>query len=159
MKSYVIFALLALLFLALFAGCNPNTDRISPLIIGEHQLQKMQQDAGFSAKSSWTFISGNSSSGSQLFITFAWKINGGDYAISTFPIEKFRIRLDDKVATPTVRFNYREPFRYPECNDLDYFMKNNVNYIVLTVKPEDWQPQIHLPLNDPTSWPPEPKLE
>jgi prepilin-type N-terminal cleavage/methylation domain-containing protein len=97
---------------------------------GEHKLRKMFPQNYFL------------NSGTQ--ITFAWPLKDGTYAISTLPIEKIRVKFDQTVDAPTIKFcwtpaNYAQP---------DYLMSHHVIYALITVRESDWPAQIQLPLND-----------
>jgi hypothetical protein len=82
-------------------------------------------------------------------IKFAWEISGNNiYAISALPLEKIRIKLDEKATTPTIKFYWDESWHtFTEIpNDLQWFVNDIADYAVLTVRECDWPIQINLPL-------------
>jgi prepilin-type N-terminal cleavage/methylation domain-containing protein len=97
---------------------------------GEHKLRKMFPQNYFL------------NSGTQ--ITFAWPLKNGTYAISTLPIEKIRVKFDQTVDTPTIKFCWT----YSNYATIDYLMAKHVVYALITVRESDWPAQIQLPLND-----------
>jgi hypothetical protein len=70
------------------------------------------------------------------------------WAISSLPLEQFRVRFDDKAAVPTIQFNLKPNRTQCVVDSMQEIMNDCVEYAVLTVRPEDWPTQIDLPLNE-----------
>lgn len=118
---------------------------------GEHKLRKMVERTETNPRISGTFflIVGelNVSTTTRTLVKFAWEMNDGIYALSSLPLEKIRVKLDEEATTPTIKFRWR-PWRMknvtPQIQDL---MDLYVLYAVLTVRESDWPVQVNLPLN------------
>lgn len=122
-------------------------------------------------------ISGKSTEGVETrqvvtHVRFAWETKDNTYVISTLPLEKIRIKLVEKIDSPTVSFfldkprineayhnavekeyNLEERKRVGE--EFDEALKSYFNdaldkylaYVILTVQNEDWPANINLPIN------------
>ena len=118
-----------------------NTGKI---LKNKHELRKLKAtnvtNTYFTA--SYFLIAGSSSGGTYTTntITFSWKMNTGEYAISEFPISKIRIKIDNSVITPFINFRWSPSY----IDDLDYIMKRKVQYILITCKEEDYPVDINL---------------
>jgi hypothetical protein len=71
-------------------------------------------------------------------------MNDGMFAISSLPIEKIRIRLDNSITSPTIRFKWQSSTTEHVQQLMDYY----VDYAIVTVKESEWPINIKLPLSD-----------
>lgn len=154
--------LMIAIFVALvlpLTGCDsgppepPKPTKAEILLDGIHQLRKMSERTEVNSRISGGFflvlgtLEGKSKT--TISVKFAWQMNDGTYAISSLPLEKIRVRLDEKIAAPTIEFN-----RWRRCdvwcaeNGLQPLIDDSVEYAVITVKENDWPIQVDLPLND-----------
>ena len=147
MKKTIIFFLLIGLLLA---SCGEQPMSYSGKILqGEHSLRRMseftQTNSGFSGFFIICYGGVEGSTENIESVRFAWKMNDGNYAISTLPIEKIRLRIDNKIETPTIKF------RWTRTNNLDPDLQAMIDlqviYAVVTVKGSDWPIQVNLPLD------------
>jgi hypothetical protein len=129
---------------------HPKKSQTEALLGGEHQLRKMVErtETNSSTSASFFLIVGSLDSqvSTSVNLKFSWEMNDGTYAISSLPMEKFRIKIDESATTPTIKFRWR-PFvngGTPQVQDL---MDNNVLYALLTVRESDWPVKVDLPLN------------
>lgn len=148
MKKIISLASVFISLLVLQACDSP--DKAAPILAGNHPLRKMVQSREIeSSLSGGFFLIVGSISGSAketLNIKFAWKMNDGDiYAISSLPLEKIRVKLNEKAEVPTIQFNWQR--REYHSEDLQYLINNYVYYAVITCKEKDWPVNIKLPLN------------
>jgi hypothetical protein len=145
------FVSLMVLLAALFAlGCRPQPKPPSQaelILGGEHKLRKMTERTDVSLEiSGGFFLFGGHANGSVLSVKFAWEMNDGTYALSSLPLEKIRVKFDEQITSPTIKFRWR---RYdgevaPQTQNLmDYY----VSYALITIRESDWPAQIELPLN------------
>ncbi len=78
-------------------------------------------------------------------IRFSWKTYNGDYIISSFPIEKFRVRLDNEIESPHIKF-----VTYPYSSwkfiyvDDELFITQKiidklVRHVVVVCHPKHWK--------------------
>ena len=100
--------------------------------IGQKQVTTSSWDASY-------FIFAGGASGQTVTdeqVSFAWLNNNGEYEFMTVPLQKIRIRLNENVITPFVRFRWkeRESGRFDE-----------IIYVLVTVNPKDWPVDIHIP--------------
>lgn len=122
----------------------------SIMLKGNHELRKMKDFVGVTSSSSASFflIMGDQSqeSKTEVCVKFSWKMNDGTYAISSLPIEKFRIKLDSTATTPSIKFRW---IRYDSNHiaQTQELMDGYVCYAVLIIREEDWPTEIKLPLN------------
>ena len=147
-------------------GCGPRPTRpflAEQFFGGEHQLQKLMpfvsQESHISGGGAFFLFVGvgsvSGSSNTRYEVKFAWKSNLDDtYIISSFPLEKVRVRFDDKNESPTVRFKLN-------CDNQgcggDWALRNgwgqqytidhgDIEYAVITVKQKDWPVKIQMPM-------------
>lgn len=135
------------------AGCGERSrepSQAEQILKGEHQLRKMAERTDVNSNISASFflfigdLSGTTTT--TVSVKFAWKMNDGVYALSSLPLEKIRIKLDEKATTPTIKFRWR---RYISGGtpQIQYLMDHYVSYAVVTVRESDWPVQVNLPLN------------
>lgn len=155
MKRFcVVLVLLAGLFLV---GCESSPPQYSPdsswseaVLKGEHSLRKMTENTEVNSKISGSFfflVGGfDGSTKTEMSVKFAWQMNDGTYAISSLPLEKIRVKFDEKATMPRIKFRWlRYGYnREPQTQDL---MDCYVLYAVVTVRESDWPIQVNLPLN------------
>lgn len=120
------------------------------ILKGEHKLRKMVERSENNSKISGNFflIFGglDGSTTTKVLIKFAWEMNDGTYALSSLPLEKIRVKLDEKATEPTIKFRWQRwnEYRTAQIQELmDYY----VLYAVLTVREGDWPIKVGLPLN------------
>lgn len=155
MRNLMIVMLIALVLP--LAGCKedepPKPTKAEILLNGTHNLRKMSERTEVNSHISGGFflVFGILEGGSKTTISvkFAWQMNDGTYAISSLPLEKIRVKLDNKITTPTIEFN-----RWQRCdawcdnNSLQGLIHDSVEYAIITVKESDWPIQVNLPLNN-----------
>ncbi len=129
---------------------HPKKSLTEALLGGEHRLRKMVERTEVNSSTSASFFlivgSLDSQVSTSVNLKFSWEMNDGTYAISSLPMEKFRVKIDESATTPTIKFRWA-PFRRlgtPQVQDL---MDNNVLYALLTVRESDWPVKVDLPLN------------
>lgn len=159
MKKRFIACILSVPFITtIAAGCEQQADpdRIKPILYGKHVLRRMvetnQRDTHFSA--GFFLISGDIEANSTTNITvrFAWSLNGSnEFVISKLPIENIRVRLDKKVDTPTIEFNWLPCNKsglslWCDPNDMQDLIWKHVHYATINAKESDWPLDIHMPL-------------
>ncbi len=153
-KIAVVLVLLVGLFVMVFmVGCEKKTEQPSQaeqILKDEHILRKMAERTDVNSNISasfFLFVGGFSeTTKTTVSVKFAWKMNDGTYALSSLPLEKIRVKLDESTTTPTIKFRWRpwKLCRTPQVQDL---MDDYVLYAVVTVKENDWPVQVSLPLN------------
>lgn len=151
-----------ILFFGIFmTSCSTEVDpEITEFLGGERTLRKMTSYAGEKVEGSGSFFffcgSASVTSESQMSVIFAWEMNDGSYQISSLPMTKIRVKFDNQVDSPTIRFillelNFIDKARIdsPEymMAHIQEYLNKRVNYAVLTVKESDWKPDVQLPLN------------
>jgi len=157
-----------------------------------HQLTKMftkeeevtikeSGSSHFSGKGFFLFvggvgsISGDSKEGTEIknmvtYVRFAWEIGDDTYITTTLPLEKVRIKLKEKIETPTISFfldefavnkEFEETVRHFNISEGRKEIENGLSKILFdpqtftkylshatfTVKKGDWPTNINLPLN------------
>ncbi len=148
---------MALVFLIGFfvVGCanRPELPSQAELILkGEHKLRKMVERSETDSRVSGGFflIVGelSVSTTTKVLMKFAWEMNDGTYALSSLPLEKIRVKFDEKATNPTIKFRWRRwrnmSIGTPQIQEL---MDGYVLYALLTVRENDWPAQVSLPLN------------
>lgn len=138
-------------FTVFVTGCAKNPQPLpSPaeeILKGEHKLRKMTEriESDSRVTASFFLIVGDLSatSTSRVLVKFAWQMNDGIYAISSLPLEKFRVKIDEKAETPTIKFRWGPGYE----KEIQKLMDNHVIYALLTVRERDWPVSIQLPLN------------
>lgn len=160
MKNFII-GIFVLLMAFSAIGCEKKEEGalaehqriIGEIIGGEHRLRKMSERTNMESKTSGSFFillgDFRSSTETKVHVKFAWEMNDGTYAISSLPLEKIRIKIDEKAKTPTVQFvwNLGCFFGCRNYRDLQYMMDHAVDYAVVTARDLDWPAQVDLPLN------------
>lgn len=139
---------------AIAAGCSSQQEyeELSPggkIFSGTHSLRKMfsHQENNFEASGSFFLCFGglNAQSTDSVSVKFSWRMNDGVWAISSLPLEKFRIKFDNNAVEPTIKFRWRG--NYFSNPDLQWKINESIVYVLLTVREEDWRPNVNLPLN------------
>lgn len=119
------------------------------IFAGEHRLRKLAVETNLEGKVSeryFLFIGGLEGTVKTISsVKFAWQMNDGTYAISSLPIEKIRVNLDESAEAPTIKFRW-QAYHALAPPLLENLMKNNVMYVVVTVKESDWPMHIEMPL-------------
>lgn len=122
-------------------------------LYGNHELRKMFQHTNLEHKGgsfSGFFLLGiglASGSGEQTtketVVTFAWKNRSEEYVVSTLPIRKIRVKFDESVTIPYVKFRWRgAPYHYNDGNPMQH-----VIYSVIVCNEKQWPSDINMPLN------------
>ena len=140
---------MSLLLITLFmSGCE-DKKMLGEILDGEHKLHKMVESVKINSNLSGGFflVAGgiDQSTTEEIIIRFSWQMNDDTYAISSLPIEKIRINLDNEVTIPTIKFNWS--YKIVDFTDTQEIIDYCVDSAVVTVKPDDWPIQINLPLN------------
>src|SRR3989344_7043637 len=100
------------------------------ILQGEHKLRKMVERTETNSYISGGFflfvgaLSGGTTT--NVLVKFAWEMNDGTYALSSLPLEKIRVKLDEKATTPTIKFRWR-PHNTP---DVQHLMDEHILYAV-----------------------------
>lgn len=148
-------ATILVLLVGLFAvGCSQSTppppSQAEQILKGEHKLRKMAERTEVNSRISGSFFLfvGNVSGTTEtnISVKFAWEMNDGIYAISSLPLEKIRVKFDEKAETPTIKFRWR-PWRRHDTAQVQTLMDDYVSYAVVIVRESDWPIQVNLPLN------------
>lgn len=195
MKKLSILVVLIIMGLAM-VGCKPYDrnplNEVGGFYEAPHQLRKMfikdqemtvkEPGKGYLSGGFFLFIggvSGDYKEGTEAKyvvtnVRFAWEIKDNTYVITTLPLEKIRIRIVEKVETPTASF-FLDEFAVNEAfrsavngytvgegkkkveRGLGRILKNYYDpheaiskylaYVVFTVRSEDWPANINLPVN------------
>ena len=158
MRNIFVTMLLAVVMIAA-VGCGADALASVPkFLTGEHSLRKMTSDKVTSAKTSGGFFlfSGNfnSSSKTEMTVRFAWKMDNDTYILSSLPLEKVRVKINNETKMPTISFGleqhcYTYSWAVPPENYIDAILQNCLYYATVTVKDSDWPIQIELTLNQP----------
>jgi hypothetical protein len=151
MKCQIVLASILLAGVSMVGcGCGNAPSKAEPILAGEHQLRKMAERTEVNSRISggfFLFVGGISgTTQTAVNVKFAWKMNDGTYAISSLPLERIRVRIDENVAAPTIKFRWR-PFGGEWTPQPQYLMDNYVSYALITAKESDWPVQVSLPLN------------
>jgi len=84
------------------------------------------------------FGSYKSESGEERTVTFAWLNNQNEYVITTLPLEKIRVRIDNSNDKPYVKFKWRV---CDVCNPIGCII-----YALIVCNDEQWNPKFEMPL-------------
>jgi hypothetical protein len=153
-KSIVLFVAV-LVALCAVIGCGtrqePPDSPAQAVLQGEHKLRKMmgQTEVNSSLSGGFFLFVGDvkAKTSTAVSVKFAWEMNDGTYAISSLPLEKIRVKINEEAKTPTVKFRWRLWCRrnMPQPQEL---MDENVLYALVTVREKDWPVQVQMPLNE-----------
>ncbi len=116
-------------------------------------LQKMRTGASqmVAVEASWfIFGSAKAESGPEARVYFSWPLGDESYTISSLPIERIRVRTDER-DRPSIHFNLRpsctgkvmEARRFETLQD---GIDSCVAYATITCAVKDWQPSVQMPL-------------
>jgi len=144
---------LVLLVVGLFlVGCERPLSQAESILRGNHKLRKMSERLETNSKISGSFflivgeLSGSTTT--RLLTKFAWEMNDGTYALSSLPLEKIRVRFDERATTPTIKFQWRPRRSWRgRIAQVQSLMDDYVLYALVTVREGDWPVQVNLPLN------------
>lgn len=132
---------------------------------GKHELRKFNDDTKVTHhEGGWWFILIGGSGKKDVVdakIAIWWKMNDGTYGLSRIALEDLRIKLDETATTPYLefaqRYNHDEFFKDHDLKDYtpdanpgataDDLIRIYANHVILTVRPEDWPIELHLPQN------------
>ncbi|MBI3074840.1 MAG: hypothetical protein HYY92_01320 [Parcubacteria group bacterium] len=153
-RNGLVAGLLILLAGILVSSCSDYWPELEQIMKGAHKLRKMTERTELNSRVSASFflIVGNVSSKttSETLVKFAWEMNDGTYALSSLPLERIRVKLDEKATTPTIEFRLvRFGDTMGMLPELQRIMNRHVNYAIVTAKESDWPVKINLPLNSP----------
>lgn len=147
--------LIAGMLISIFiAGCAQKgpepPSQAEALLRGEHKLRKMAErvDVKSNISASFFLFVGDLSATTQtnISVKFAWEMNDGTYALSSLPLTKIRVKLDERVEAPTIKFRWR-PYKCCNTAQVQGLMDSYVVYALVTVRERDWPVNINLPLN------------
>jgi len=120
----------------------------------EYKLRKMMQmkDENSRLREDFFLILGSISgeSKTEIKIVFSWESEKDTYAITSIPITLVKIKLDENIQTPTVRFFWKFNSRYHSDYDRvtdDLGIKGVLDYALITCRSEQYPEEINLPLN------------
>lgn len=156
--------------LMFIVGCQhvEYRDAFKPMLDGQHELRKMDRIFGSEGKIQGSFFAfgGGSFNGElhpSVYVTFAWKMNNGDYALSALPLQSFVVHFE-KVQIPTIKFKWH-PCEYGVWEDGSVTSMRLINYVrtievgeamnhvyqaTLTINEKDWPIDTKLPFNSST---------
>jgi len=127
---------------------TPNKPSQTQLVLeGEHRLHKMpERTDGTSRTFEFFLFAGDFTQSTSTAVKFAWEMKDGSYAISSLPLEKIRIRFDEKATTPTIRFQWSTTAFTENMRDLQRMIDYNVHWAVITTRESDWPAKVDLPI-------------
>ena len=145
----VLIAVTSIIYLAVRRSPQKlQSSQAEQILKGEHKLRKIAERTDVNSKISgsfFLFVGGlNGKAETTVSVKFAWEMNDGTYALSSLPLEKIRVKLDENATTPTIKFRWTRSYPNPEVQEL---MDNYVIYAVISVRESDWPVQVNLPLN------------
>lgn len=117
---------------------------IGKILVGEHQLHKLGVPKEDVVGGYFIFLGGSDEDSGSVTVKFQWLMNDGVYAVSSLPLEKFRIKIDNSIAEPTIKFRWSLGFQHP---DIQYIMNSRIIYALLTIKESDWPVDIKISVN------------
>ena len=135
-----------LIAILILSSCEVNRG-LSPtgkILQGEHILRKFKvvHETGTRWSGSYFLIGGSASGGSysSTKISFSWKMNTGEYAISEMPLNEIRVHLDSTITTPYIKFHWK-----PGNNEnLQQILSWKVNYMVVYCREEDFPMDVRI---------------
>lgn len=135
---------ITLLVATLMFGCSgppePTESKCAWKYQGTHMLRQIGQQTISATEwhASYFLIAGSSSGATvtESKVTFAWQANDGAYQFMTLPMDRIRIRLDDRVGIPYVKFRWATYTGGTQCS---------IIYAELGVNPKDWPVKINVP--------------
>ncbi len=133
---------------------------VNPVLGGEHALRHVvQTNSDRGSFSGSFFLATGSISGEQKTVnkvSFSWQMADGTWAISSLPMEKLRVQLNERATTPTIKFRWRSPMFTDDVSrdDLQAVMNKLVAYAVINCRSKDWPVRIEMPLTATTTLPP-----
>jgi len=141
-------------FMFLLCGCADNPppkgeSKASLIFSGKHELKamgKINTEINSHSSGSFFFILGSYYSESKEIktVSFAWK-SGEEYIISTVPLDKIRIHIDNSIEKPYILFRWKaDNYYYPKITTM---IEEDVMYIVVFCKEEIWNHSISIPLS------------
>jgi hypothetical protein len=133
-----------IIILLLLISCNQYgkvNSRVCKSLEGSHELRKLQtkENSEFKLSGAFFLVAGGIDAKSETIETvlFSWKDNDNNYIISKLPLTKFRIKIDNTIKNPYIKFKWRFSFSHSE-NDMELIMKNNVIYVLLVCSEKDY---------------------
>jgi hypothetical protein len=123
---------------------------INQCLAGSHKLRKIYTEKKVSSRESlggfFAFgfggINGNSSTKEIDTVKFAWNIRNNEYVLSSVPLEKIRVCLNNNIETPYITFSYYE-------NYFNYSKPlKNVVLIYIHCHPDQWKIDIKIPMEE-----------
>jgi hypothetical protein len=126
-------------------------DAIQVFLAGKHQLRQMgsQRETHGNLSGGYFLFAGGISGGTdtQVVVKFAWLTPEGYYAISSLPLEKFRIKIDETATSPIIEFGQNEHC-WEYLPHVQNIFDSCVPYAMVTAKSADWPMSIELPLSE-----------
>lgn len=138
--------IILILTIILLVSCDGKSyeSPVNNILTGEHELRrfKIATKEGYSWSESYFLLGGGGSGRTykETKVSFSWKMNTGEYAISEIEIGKIRVRIDSTAIKPYIKFNWRAS----QNTDLEYLFLYKVNYMVITCREEDYPININL---------------
>ncbi len=135
-----------LLCLLVLFGVVDARDDVAPLLRGNHELRsfnvKTKTSNEWSASYFLVLGGASGSTTTETYIRFAWKNNNDEYVISNISINKIRIKIDNTIDKPYVKFRWKSA--YLSHSDMEYIIRCKVIYMVVVCKEEDYPINIDL---------------
>lgn len=132
--------LFAIVIAAMFAGCEmPQQCNCQSVLEGSHELRLIRKDSA-STDGAYTVVTDNT-------VRYMWKMNDSAFVMSTLPIDKVRVKIDETVDVPYIKY------RWVPCapaSDVQYVMNEKVIYAVLTCASKDCPPEFNMVEEVPT---------
>jgi len=127
-------------------SCVPleRKDNNSEILRGKHELRRLKVSSN--EKSEWSagyFLFAGSASGKtykETKVSFSWKMNTGEYAISEIEVGNIRVRIDSTVIKPYVTFNWDKS----RVRDLHFIFDYDINYMTIVCREEDYPINVNI---------------
>lgn len=132
-------------------------------LFGEHQLERHKIDSNLKGSFSGSFFlaSGGISGeiGSYDYLKFAWRTQGNRIIVSSLPLNKIVVVIDETQKTPTIKFKFKLTILYDhyrlgkltnegaDFNQNVFIDSQYISYAVVRINSEDLEKEIYLPFN------------
>jgi hypothetical protein len=155
-KNYFFLSIIILFFSTILLSCNnenqTDTDVVGSTLRGTHALRKLAEMNIQDNRTKRDFFiftgSMNVENNSSPGVSFAWEQNDSTYILSTLPLNRIRIRFNEAINTPIIKFRWYPGSPYHLIkDDMEKIMKNYIIYAVIYTKRDNWPEQIQLPMN------------
>lgn len=141
--------LLLFFSLLILVSCEVSTEPSKQSTLGEvlkgtHELTKLRlvntSDSSPTSAITPYFIVKNYANGSPS-VTFSWTLPDSSIITSQIDVSKVRLRIEPMSTVPSVKFRWRPS---SSADDWDFVFKNDIVYMTIICKEEDFPSNIHL---------------